>query len=56
MINANWPVSVDPQRADHDPGGRVQPRPGGHQRVIGQHVDGVQAIDGVHRTGFGHLE
>ena len=44
-----------PQRAEHRPGGRVQPRPGGHQRLIGQHVDGVQARAGVHRTGFGHL-
>ena len=46
----------DPQRAEHRPGGRVQPRPGLGQRLIGEHVDGVQAITGVDRTGLGHRQ
>ncbi len=32
-----------PHRAEHRPGGRVQPRPRRHHRLIGQHVDRLQA-------------
>ena len=44
MINTSWPRRGHPQRAEHHPGGRVQPRPRRHQRLIGQHVHRLQAV------------
>ena len=56
MITASWPVTCYPQRAQHHPRRRVQPRPRLHQRLIGEHVHRLQASTGIHRTGFGHRQ
>ncbi|CAG6852715.1 hypothetical protein PICSAR49_00009 [Mycobacterium avium subsp. paratuberculosis] len=47
---------LHPQRGEHRPGGRVQPRPGRQQRLVGQRVHRPQAVAGLHRPGLGHLE
>nr|CRL58672.1 hypothetical protein CPGR_06017 [Mycolicibacterium fortuitum subsp. fortuitum DSM 46621 = ATCC 6841 = JCM 6387]CRL82841.1 hypothetical protein CPGR_06068 [Mycolicibacter nonchromogenicus] len=45
-----------PQRADHHPGGRVQPRPSAHECLVRQHVDCAQAAGRVGRTCAGNGE
>ena len=55
MISASCPVEATHSALTIVAGGRVQPRPGGDQRLVGQLVDGVQARAGVDRTRLGHL-
>ena len=45
-----------PQRAEHRPGRRVQPRPRRGERLVGEHVDSVQASAGIDRSRLGHRQ
>ena len=56
MISTSWPVEVTHSALSITPAAGFKPRPGLDQCLVGQRVDCVQAIAGVHGAGLGHRE
>ncbi|MUL63442.1 hypothetical protein BOO86_03105 [Mycobacterium sp. CBMA 234] len=45
-----------PHRTEHQAGGRVESVSCRHDGLVGQHVDGHQAVSRIHRPGLGHRQ